>query len=212
LNGNNIADPSALKELQNLMWLDLSRNKVKNIAIFCSEENFLNLKYLDLQENKLAEMPNLSCPRLEYLDITNNKLEKINEGWTGHPSLKIVKAVDNKFKSIAVFKNMPKLEELWLANNNIGSLVGADGLPSLRKLHLRHNKIEKIEEEGLPELPALEYLNLRTNKIEGVENLHRIFAAFGNLKSMNFLNCPLELTYSSMNMFLGECLAKKPDI
>ena len=157
-------------------------------------------------------MANFSCPKLEYLDISHNKLEKINEAWTGHPSLKIVKSVENKFKTIAVFKNMPKLEELWVANNNIGSLVGADGLPSLKKLHLRHNKIEKIEEEGLPELPALEYLNLRTNKINDLDNLFRVFAAFGNLKSMNFLNCPVELGYSSMNMFLGDCLAKKPDI
>ena len=50
---------------------------------------------------------------------------------------------------------MPKLEELYLSNNNISSLIGLEGVPELKKLHLRHNKIEKIEEEGLPELPAL---------------------------------------------------------
>ena len=31
---NNIGDPSALKELQNLMWCDLRGIKVKNINIF----------------------------------------------------------------------------------------------------------------------------------------------------------------------------------
>lgn len=31
LAGNNIPDPTCLKELQNLIHLDLSRNKVKNI-------------------------------------------------------------------------------------------------------------------------------------------------------------------------------------
>jgi Leucine-rich repeat (LRR) protein len=94
----------------------------------------------------------------------------------------VLKSVENKFKTIAVFKNMPKLEELWASNNNIASLVGLDGVPALKKLHLRHNKIEKIEEEGLPDLQALEYLNLRTNKIADLENLFRLFAAFPAVK------------------------------
>jgi Leucine-rich repeat (LRR) protein len=53
--------------------------------------------------------------------------------------------------------------------------VGIENVPSLKKLHLRHNKIEKIEEEGLPDLPALEYLNLRTNKIGTMDDLSRLF-------------------------------------
>ena len=43
LSGNNIVDPTALKELSNLRHLDLARNKVKNVAIFCLEETFMNL-------------------------------------------------------------------------------------------------------------------------------------------------------------------------
>ena len=54
LAGNNIADPTALKELHNLIMLDLARNKVKNVVIFTQEENFHKLKYLDLQNNKLT--------------------------------------------------------------------------------------------------------------------------------------------------------------
>ena len=34
LSQNNIQDPTTLKELQNLITLDLGRNKVKNITIF----------------------------------------------------------------------------------------------------------------------------------------------------------------------------------
>ena len=214
LANNNIADPSALKELQNLQRLDLGRNKVRNVAIFLAEENFLNLKYLDLSNNKMTEFSPFLLPKLEYLDISGNKLEKVNEAWAGHPSLKILKSVDNKFKSMAPFKNMPKLEELYLANNSITSLTGFDGLPALRKLHLRHNKIEKIEEEGVPELPALEYLNLRTNKIAAMEDVVRIInhPGFPSLKMINFLNCPIELSYSSMNMFIADVLFKNPAI
>ena len=106
---------------------------------------------------------------------------------------------------------MAKLEELYLANNNISSLIGIEGVPMLKKLHLRHNKIEKIEEEGLPELPALEYLNLRTNKVTTMEELFRLFQ-YTTLKDINVLNCPIELEFSSMNIFLGEVLAKNTQL
>lgn len=67
--------------MHNLIHLDLSKNKVKNITIFTSEECFLNLKYLDLSSNKFTEFAAFKCPKLEYLDISYNKLEKVNEGW-----------------------------------------------------------------------------------------------------------------------------------
>jgi Leucine-rich repeat (LRR) protein len=81
LSVNNIADPSALKELHNLIHIDLSKNKVKNVSIFTNEESFPQLKYLDLSSNKFPDFAAFKCPKLEYLDISNNKLEKINEGW-----------------------------------------------------------------------------------------------------------------------------------
>jgi Leucine-rich repeat (LRR) protein len=119
LSINNIADPAALKELYNLVHLDLSKNKIKNVSIFTNEDCFMNLKYLDLSNNKFGDLAAFKCPQLEYLDISYNKLEKVNEGWAGHPNLKVLKSVDNKFKNFAPFRNMPKLEELYLANNNI---------------------------------------------------------------------------------------------
>lgn len=70
---------------------------------------------------------------------------------------------------------MPRLEELYVQNNSITTMVGIDGVPALKKLNMRHNKIEKIEEEGLPDLPVLEYLNLRTNRISSMEDFSRLF-------------------------------------
>jgi len=40
LRNNGIPDPSFLKELPNLIHLDLSQNKVKNISVFTNEEMF----------------------------------------------------------------------------------------------------------------------------------------------------------------------------
>lgn len=92
------------------------------------------------------------------------------------------------------FKNMPKLVELYLANNVIASLTGVEGLAALKKLHLRHNKIEKIEDETPWEemYPALEYLNLRTNKVPAMEDVYKLLK-FPALLDLNILNCPIEL-------------------
>ena len=128
------------------------------------EEAFPNLKYLDVSNNKFGEFAAFKCPNLEYLDVSFNKLEKVNEGWAGHPKLKILKSIDNKFKNLSIFKGMPKLEELYLQRNNIGTIEGYAGLDGLKKLNLRKNKIDKIAEE-LPPLSALEYLNVRSNGV-----------------------------------------------
>ena len=56
---------------------------------------------MDVSHNKLTELPGLKMPKLEYLDISSHKMEKVNDAWTGHPNLRILKSVDNKFKSLS---------------------------------------------------------------------------------------------------------------
>ena len=192
-----------------MIHLDLSKNKVNNLTLFITDDMAMNLKWLDISGNAFKEFPAIKCPKLEYLDVSYNKLEKVNEAWQGHPNLKVLKSVDNKFKTMAVFKNMPKLTELYLQNNAISALAGYEGLTALKKLNLRHNKIEKIEEEGVPELPELEYLNLRSNKLATIEDGFRLFT-FPKLTDLNLINNPCELAFSSMNIMIGKFLFKKP--
>lgn len=127
--------------------MDVSRNKIKNINIFANEELFPNLRWLDISNNKYTEVVAIKCSKLEYLDISYNKLEKVSEGYTGHPNIKVLKTIDNKFKNLAPFKEMPKLEELYMAANVVSSITGYEAMPKLRKLHLRKNRIEKFEDE-----------------------------------------------------------------
>ena len=157
-------DINILSQLTGLVKLNLAKNKIKNIALFTNEENFPSLKWLDISNNKYTEFIAIKSPKLEYLDIGYNRLEKVSDAWTGHPTIKVFKSVDNRFKNLAPFKEMPKLEELYLAANAIATLSGYENLPSLKTLHLRKNKIEKIEDE-LPPLDNLKYLNLRANKV-----------------------------------------------
>lgn len=190
LQNNNIVDVNIVQQLTNLVKLNLAKNKIKSISIFTNEENFPNLKWLDISNNKYTELVAIKTPKLEYLDISYNRLEKISDSWTGHPNVKVLKSVDNKFKNLAPFKEMPKLEELYLESNAITTITGYENLASLKKLHLRKNKIEKIEDELAP-LDNLTYLNLRSNKIPNLEHVAKLFV-FPNLNDINVLSCPVE--------------------
>ena len=107
---NNIIDVSMLKYMQQLIYLNLAKNKIKALNVLCTDDMFVNLKWLDVSNNKITELPAFKLPKLEYLDIGYNKIEKVSDAWTGHGNIRILKSVDNKFKSISVFKAMPKLE------------------------------------------------------------------------------------------------------
>lgn len=164
---------------------------------------------MDVSNNKFPELTGFKCPKLEILDIGFNKLEKINESWAGHPNVRILKTVDNKFKSLTTFKDMPKLEELYIEANQIGSILGYETLPKLKRLHLRRNKIEKFEDE-LPASESLIYLNLRGNKVPSLDQVERLYPAFPNMTDINILGNPVEKQLPSFNLLIAEVLIKNP--
>lgn len=162
-----------MQNLENLVVLRLSRNKIKNITMFTNEELFHKLRILEIDTNKYIDLPAIKLPKLELLNISDNRIEKF-DNWVGHPTIRVFKSVDNKFKNLSVLKEMPKLEEVYLGSNPIASLSGWENIPNIKKLHLRKCKIEKIDDE-LPELANLTYLNLRGNKIGNFKMITKMF-------------------------------------
>ena len=201
---NKLADVTLLQQFEQLVYLNLSGNKLKNLNAFTSEEGFPKLRKLDLSENSsLSELVPLTCPKLEYLDITGCGIDKM-ETWTGHPTIRIFKADENKFKTLAIIKDMPALEEAYLTGKTISQFNGYDNVGALKTLVLKGHKIDKFEEE-LPELPALEHLDLSENKINNLDNLKNVFQ-FATLKNLNILGTPLEMNATSFNMLLAEVI------
>jgi Leucine-rich repeat (LRR) protein len=86
---------------------------------------------------------------------------------------------------------MPKLEELYIESNVIGSILGYETMPKLRRLHLRKNKIEKFEDE-LPPHEGLVYLNLRGNKVPSLDQVERLYTTFPNMTDVNIIGNPVE--------------------
>lgn len=76
---NGLSDVTALKDLARLTRLNLSNNKIKNVSCFAAEDSFPNLKWLDISFNKFNEWPAFRSPKLDYLNISGNKLEKVND-------------------------------------------------------------------------------------------------------------------------------------
>lgn len=108
ISTNNVVEITVLQNFDQLITLQVARNKVKNITIFTNEELFPNLKKLDLAGNKINELPAIKLPKLEILDMSDNKIEK-HENFAGHPKLRILKLTDNKFKNFTAFKDLPEL-------------------------------------------------------------------------------------------------------
>jgi hypothetical protein len=79
-------------------------------------------------------------------------------------------------------------------------------MPSIRVMHLRRNKIDKLEEEA-PPLESLVKLNMRSNSIKNFDILERLLKN-EKLVDLNILNNPLETTTSSFNMLMSEVLSK----
>ena len=51
LSENNLTDIKSLETFMNLTTLNVSNNKIKGMSLFCSEEAFPNLKWLDVSSN-----------------------------------------------------------------------------------------------------------------------------------------------------------------
>lgn len=202
-SNNNIVDPTLLQGFEFLIHLNLNGNKVKTLSAFATEDGFPRLRKLELANNKLSDLVPIVTKSLEYFDITSNKIEKY-DSWNGHPSIKIFKAVDNKFKNLSIIKDMPNLTTAYLAMNPITSFSGYENVGNLKFLHLRTTKIDKIDEE-LPEMPAIEHINLRETKIASLANLKNIFQ-FGSLRNLNIVDTPLETDATSFNMLLAEVI------
>ncbi|KAH0566684.1 hypothetical protein KQX54_003201 [Cotesia glomerata] len=82
---------------------------------------------------------------LEYLDISHNKIEKIEDG---------------------TFKNLSKLITLYLNNNYLSSLPDFSGLTQIKNLDLSHNYFSPISATAFNYLPSLEELNTFGNSDE----------------------------------------------
>ncbi|KAJ3052298.1 Leucine-rich repeat-containing protein 23 [Rhizophlyctis rosea] len=206
LHNEGITNVDALEYYPNLRYLDLSSNALRDIGTLTSLEYLLSL---DLHSNALRSIPSAldkrkfiqqanfaknrlevwevtSWPMCAWLNVNDNKLS--NLPLPEFHELLHLEARGNKLTNLAPIV-CPKLQRLYLANNNISSLTGLENKQSLQLLHLRANKIRSLDVIG--DLGALSYLNLRSNQIENPKELDKI-ASLQNLKAIVLMDNPID--------------------
>nr|AVK72342.1 slit1 protein [Meara stichopi] len=121
---------------------------------------------LKLADNRITYLEEqfLSLPRLERLDLSNNRIE---------------------FIAIKAFSSFKSLTGLDLSNNRLSEAKGSmfEDLRKLKYLNLRFNKFRCISNTSFLELPNLENLDLFNNEIQTIsEN------SFYNMRLLSTLN------------------------
>ncbi len=134
-------------------------------------EYAVHINYVDLNDNKIADISPLEHMHINYLDLSGNKLK--NTEVLSH--LIYVDQLDLSYTGISdvsFITNMKFLKRLDLAGNNIIQLPDLNGLDKLYNLVLQNNKIEDIS--FLEPLRKLSYLNIINNRVKDISVLEKL--------------------------------------
>ncbi|KAG5283151.1 hypothetical protein AALO_G00038890 [Alosa alosa] len=140
--------PSALRDMENLTHVYLERNKIEAVA-YNSLLGLLNLKYLNLQENRITTIHDNSFQDLRKLEnfyLNDNLLSELPQyTFRGLVSLKMLNLGGNFLSNVSRtwFGDLVELEVLYLDRNRLLFIEeGAfENLTSLITLHLNSNNL-----------------------------------------------------------------------
>ncbi|XP_036752777.1 extracellular matrix protein 2 isoform X1 [Manis pentadactyla] len=173
LIGNPITSvpDEAFNGLPNLERLDLSKNNITSAGMGPKAFKLLNkLMRLNLDGNKLVEIPSKLPSTLEELKINENNLQAIDEERLSDLNQLVTLELEGNSLSEAnvnplAFKPLKSLAYLRLGRNKFRIIP--QGLPaSTEELYLENNNIEEITEICFNHTRKISIIVLRYNKIE----------------------------------------------
>jgi Leucine-rich repeat (LRR) protein len=160
LSNNVITKIENIVSLPNLSFLDLTGNRIKEIA---AHPTVKSLKVLILAKNQIEEIKNLEClPCLEVVDIHDNRIRHLN--FKCLQNARVINLSSNMIESLEVNASMPHLLELNLRRNQIVEVKDLADMPALKKLYLSNNNISSLDQVSC--LPELVDLTLETNPVD----------------------------------------------
>ncbi|XWW93100.1 hypothetical protein V2A60_001029 [Cordyceps javanica] len=170
--------PPYFNAYQALRTLNISSNFLDTFPRFICE--LQSLVDLDLSFNSIGELPDEigQLKNLEKLLITNNRLgSEVPETFRDLISLRELDVKYNHITNIDVISELPKLEILYAAHNQISSFVG--GFERIRLLKLNSNPLNKFE--IVAPVPTLKTLNLSHAQLASIDSA---FAHMMNLEQL----------------------------
>ncbi|KAL6486583.1 hypothetical protein MHYP_G00059750 [Metynnis hypsauchen] len=129
------------------------------------------LKTLDLQKNKLRNIPRGLPSSLESLHLGHNRIHTLQESTLqGLKKLRLMNLQNNLIATLrsSTFSALTMLESLYLEGNKIETVQGALRLPNLNQFSLANNKISSLPSAFFSSLQLLKALDLSSNLLNKV--------------------------------------------
>jgi hypothetical protein len=184
LSANQLISLASLPKTSRISSLNLDGNPLTNVEQLSKIKGLkeLNLGNVTTRINNMPEMADL-----EILNLYGSK-HIVSRGLVSAPSYPKLKSLNISNTELSNIHHLikkngiviaPKLEELIMAYNNIGSLYGISAFKDLRILQANGNSIYSLE--GIQGLTYLEELNLNSCKISDITALKNL----NNLRELN---------------------------
>ncbi|MFN3403835.1 MAG: gliding motility-associated C-terminal domain-containing protein [Cytophagaceae bacterium] len=193
----NIEDISGIQYFENITILTLGNNKISDINLLASMPK---LEQIYIYNNNLSTLPSFtSLANLKSLHVEKNNISGLPELPISIQNLFIAENNIGSLKEIGQYIN---LTELYSAMNAIDTIADLSNLTKLKVLHLGSNKLRTIK--GLDKLNNMERLFLEENQIGPSINLSHMT----KLRDMYLSNCGLKSinNFSNHNLLVNAYL------
>ncbi|NXI26830.1 LRC23 protein, partial [Sterrhoptilus dennistouni] len=169
LSKNKLKDLAPLSSLTQLLWLKVDRNLLTSASM----QKLPYLQVISFDGNKIMDLEGITHPLLTNLSLKENKIQAVL-GLSQDQlfSLQVLELRGNQIKTTAGL-GLSKLKKLYLAKNAICSLEGLEKFEQLEILHLRDNKLEALD-GFCDSMKYLQYLNLRSNEIKSLHEVEKL--------------------------------------
>lgn len=192
--GQGVKSLKGVEQLKNLEKLGLYANNIKGGQLMYVKD-LVQLKSLDLAENKLLEIPDGAFDNLVNLEelvldhtgintLDKNMMSKLvslrdllieENGFTNldfledNTSIKNILFRDNKIKDISGVRNNKNLEMFWGGDNEVSDISVLKGQKELNYFSMKNNKISDIS--ALKDSTKLTNVYLSKNQITDISAL-----------------------------------------
>lgn len=214
LSGCGLSTTAGLKNADGLIYLDLSKNTIRNIDVLSGMKD---LKELNLKQNALTDLtPLSSCTSLSVLDVSGNALTTISP-ICGLSNLTKLYADNNSISQLGNLPQLTSLSELTLSYNQLSDIASLSGSTSIETLNISNNAITDIS--TLTSLSGLTHLDFSYNqvtvlpkwdkgcaliRIDGSHNLLSDLSALSGLENLNSVYMDYNAEISSIRE-LADC-------
>lgn len=167
--------------------VDCAKKKLHSIP----KDVSINTEALLLQENAIRSLPeHLSLlTSIKTLNLANNRIASL-----GPPSLlenlTSLHSLDLEHNNVEMllhgsFTGLASLQELSLANNQIGAIesYAFEGADNLHMLSLEGNRLPELQHEWFANLPSLQFLSLARNQLHSINE--PVFQALNSLTNLS---------------------------